>query len=119
MSEPWVTALYLFIAVAILMMREQRRVASLRRLRNDQEGAALTRQAHLSTLLLDRVGSPLQTLHLSIDLLRDRGVATSDIEEIRQAFAQLNAACKLVPELDARARQYIPASFDWAPDLFK
>ena len=98
-------------------MREQRRVASLRRLRDDQEGLALTRQTHLSVRLLDQVGSPLQTLHLTIDVLRDKGVANAEVEAIGQAFAELNGACQLVPDVDARAREHIPATFDPAHDL--
>jgi hypothetical protein len=70
-----VILLYLMIATALLIMREQRRVISLRRLRADQETAALIRQTHLSTTVLHQVGSPLQTLHATIGLLTLKGVA--------------------------------------------
>jgi hypothetical protein len=65
MSEPWSFLVYLLIAGALLVLREQRRVASIRILRADRERAALTRQAAVVLALLDQLGTPLQILALS------------------------------------------------------
>ena len=114
MSEPWVMLPYLMIATALLIMREQRRVISLRRLRADQEAAALIRQTHLLSTLLHHVGSPLQTLQATIAMAP---LAVADAEAAQDALQELTAACQRVPRVDSRALEYIPSSFDDADEL--
>jgi hypothetical protein len=66
MSEPWPLLVHLVIAIALLAMREQRRVASIRILRADGDAAAQVRQAGVVLRFLDQLGSPLQVLTITV-----------------------------------------------------
>jgi hypothetical protein len=64
LSEPWSMLVFLLLALGLVLMREQRRVASVRLFRAEWELVALHREAGLFLALRDRLGSPLQSLVL-------------------------------------------------------
>jgi hypothetical protein len=91
-SEPWTTLLYFLIGAALVLTREHRRVASLRRLRAEREVAVLVRHSALSLALLDQTGSPLQVLTISVGML----VADQPHdEELRRMEAAVRALASL------------------------
>ncbi len=61
-AEPWVTLVVMGIGLAAAVMRDQRRLASLRLLRAESEMSALFRRAHMFLALRDQLNSPIQTL---------------------------------------------------------
>ncbi|MCU1282854.1 MAG: uncharacterized protein JWM53_6400, partial [bacterium] len=62
--EPWVTLVFMAIGVAALLLRDQRRVASLAVLRAESQATALHRRAAMLLALRDQLNTPLQTLVL-------------------------------------------------------
>jgi hypothetical protein len=84
-NDPWSTLLYFLIGCALVLTREHRRVASLRRLRAEREIAALGRQSALSLTLLDETGSPLQVLSMCIGMLAQERPHDEQIVRMTQA----------------------------------
>jgi hypothetical protein len=64
-SEPWSMFGFLLLALGLVMMREQRRIASVQLFRAEWELLALRRQSTLFQAMRDRLGSALQSLVLS------------------------------------------------------
>jgi hypothetical protein len=90
--DPWSTLCFLVVGCALALTREQRRVASLRRLRAEREVAVLERQSSLSLQLLDQTGSPMQVLTLCAGLLVE---AHPDDEQLRRVDAAVRAVAKM------------------------
>jgi hypothetical protein len=84
-NEPWSTLVYFFIGCALVLTREHRRVASLRRLRAEREVAVLGRHSALSLALLDETGSPLQVLAFSIGVLLKKHPDDDQLRRMDQA----------------------------------
>jgi hypothetical protein len=85
-NDPWSTLLYFLIGCALVLTREHRRVASLRRLRAEREVATLGRRSALSMTLLDQTGSPLQVLVISVGLLLKERPGDEQIRRMSQAL---------------------------------
>jgi hypothetical protein len=98
MSEPWTMLPYLVIGCALVATREHRRVASLRRLRAEREIAVLTRQSALSLGLLDKMGSPMQVLTISVELLMEMH---PDDEQLRRVDDAVRAVAVLRDRISA------------------
>jgi hypothetical protein len=112
LTEPWVTSLYGLIGVALLVMREHRRVTSVQLLRADRDVAALVAQTRTSLRALDSLGSPLQTLTLEVEML---GVGDADLPTIRamrSAIAHISEATERLPSPDTVASSYLGPSID-------
>jgi hypothetical protein len=90
LSEPWSMLVFLLLAVGLVMMREQRRVASVRLFRAEWELVALQRQADLFLALRDQLGSPLQRLVLYTALL-ERTHPPESVVPIRASVERLVA----------------------------
>jgi hypothetical protein len=112
-GEPWTLLLYLLIGIALLAMRDQRRVMSLRLLRAERQAATLWRQAQVSLALLDQVGSPLQVLALTTAALERSNATDADVRAMSQAVERIQQACARIPHADLRAPAH-PLSFDGA-----
>jgi hypothetical protein len=110
-AEPWLTVSYLLVGLALVAGRENRRVMSLRLLRADREVATLLSSAGLSLTLLDQLGSPLQLLTVSVELLRAARVDANTLASFEEALGRLVAATHRVPPADAEAYRYIGESF--------
>jgi hypothetical protein len=122
--EPWVTLVYLVVAVIALVLRDQRRVASLAVLRAESEGSALHRHAVMLLALRDQLNTPLQTLVVGASRL-ELADPTHDLSRIRAALARLVALSRELAELeipresqvasvgrDALARSVAPAAVE-------
>jgi hypothetical protein len=112
MAEPWPILLYALVAMGLLVMREQRRVASLWRLRADREAAALLRQSGLLLAVLDQMGTPLQVLTLETSIVRQQHPDRTDVVEMEQAVRTLTAVMGDVPKVDRWTHDYVDVSFD-------
>jgi hypothetical protein len=66
LSEPWSMLVFQLLAIGLVMMREQRRVASVRLFRAEWELVALHREAALFLALRDQLGTPVQSLVLYV-----------------------------------------------------
>src|SRR5262249_55669481 len=99
MSEPWTLLIYLLIAGALLVMREQRRVASIRILRADRERAALTRQAGVVLALLDQLGTPLQTLTISTAMVFRQQPDHPERKGLELALERISSLRRRLPKI--------------------
>jgi hypothetical protein len=114
MSEPWLTLAYAFIGLALLYVRDQRRLAQLRLLRADAELTASARRAGISIAILDQAGSPLQVILLAVDMLRARGTDPQTLSAIEEASKRLCDASRSVavnPESLYLARRSFDAAW--------
>jgi hypothetical protein len=98
--EPWVTMVFLLIALLSLWMREQRRVASLRLLRAETQATALHRRARMVLALRDRINSPLQILVVSAGRT-DSQLPAESRKRIQDAVSQLTRLSRQLSRLDA------------------
>ena len=108
LAEPWTTALYLLVGLALVATRENRRLMSVRLLRADREVAALLSNARASLRLLDQLGSPLQVLAVSLAQLD--GAGSDERQAIEAALERLIEVSRRVPAADARALAQIGVS---------
>ncbi len=79
-GEPWVTLFYGLFAVGLLLHRGWERRLSTRLVHLEAQATALERTARESLEVRDRLNSPLQTLELGLDMMRQR--ARGDDEEL-------------------------------------
>jgi hypothetical protein len=112
MSEPWSLLYFLLIALALLATGEQRRVASIRLLRADRETAVLTNQAGVVLALLDQLGSPLQTLTVSIALVTLEAPNHPKYQDLNIALNRLSRIRDRLPKIPVRAFDYLSVSVD-------
>lgn len=110
--EPWWTMLYAGIGLALMRMREQRRVASVRLLRDDLELSILARRTALSLAIRDQICSPLQSLSLTLAVLKARHGDPLLASAIDGAVSSMAAAVLESTELDPRALGLVTESFD-------
>jgi hypothetical protein len=101
LAEPWLTLMYFAVGVALVWTRENRRVISLRLMRADAEVAARLASTRVSLQLLDELGSALQVLTASVELLRAAGTDAAALAPLEQASARLVAAKQRIPTGDA------------------
>jgi hypothetical protein len=116
-TEPWPLLNYLLIAVALLLLREQRRVASVRLLRADREMAALARQADVVLALLDQFGSPLQILTVSTAILFRQQPDHPERERLESALQTISSLRGRMPQIDHRTYDRVGVSLDAASVL--
>jgi hypothetical protein len=90
LAEPWVTLVFMLVAIASLLAREQRRLASVKLLHAQAESSALQRRARLLLALRDQLNSPLQVLVLDLNLL-GQAHPGEDLAPIRHELDQLVA----------------------------
>jgi hypothetical protein len=114
MVEPWPLLNYLLIAIALLLLRDQRRLASLLLLRADRETAALVRQAGVVLAVLDQLGSPLQTLTSSTEILFQQQPDHPGRETLESALRAISSLRRRIPQIDPRAYEYLGVSLDAA-----
>jgi hypothetical protein len=88
LAEPWVMLVYMLVGIVLLIMREQRRAASIRFLRSESERSALQRRTSLLLALRDQLNSPLQVLVLRADAL-DPSHQVQDVAQIRAGVDRL------------------------------
>jgi hypothetical protein len=112
MNEPWSLVVHLLIAAALLTMREQRRVASVRLLRADREAAAQARQAGVVLALLDQVSSPLQVLTLTTQTLLPAEPDPEERDALARALERLSSISRRVPQVDRRLYECLGLSAD-------
>jgi hypothetical protein len=114
-SEPWPLVLHLLIAMALLAMREQRRVASVRLLRADREAAAQARQAGVMLALLDEVASPLQVLTLTAATMLEQHPDRHERDALDLALRRLSSIPRRLPQIDrgAYAELGLSADAEW------
>jgi hypothetical protein len=112
MREPWPLLLHLLIAAALLTMREQRRVASVRLLRADREMAAQARHAGFVLALLDQVCSPLQVLMSTTATVFEQQPDARERDALERALRRLASIPGRVPQIDLRAYDYVGLSPD-------
>lgn len=115
--EPWWTVLYAGIGLGLMRMREQRRVASVRLLRDDLELSILARRTALSLAIRDQIGSPLQSLSLTLGVLKGRHGDPLLASAIDGAVSSMAAAVLESTEIDPRALGLVAESFDGAEAL--
>jgi hypothetical protein len=115
LAEPWLVLVFLVIGIVALVMRDQRRVASVRLLRDEAEASALHRRALMFFALRDQLNSPLQTLVLCAARL-DRQHSPQEVARVRAGIDRLVALSRELAELDQLVPSGPPpASLD-APD---
>jgi hypothetical protein len=117
--EPWATLLYAAVGVGLLVMREQRRVASVALLRLEAERSALQRRTLLYLALRDQINTPLQTLTMGAALMRIRLLLDLDEQRIvDEAVARLTAIAGALPSgEELTPSDAIAESFDGAGAL--
>jgi hypothetical protein len=98
-SEPWVTLTFMIIGIVALVMREQRRLASVRLLRAEAETSALHRRALLFLALRDQLNTPLQTVVLCAAQL-EHTRPTEELTQIRAEVERLVALSRELSTLD-------------------
>jgi hypothetical protein len=117
LAEPWIMLVFMVIAIALQVMQEHRRVASIRLLRAQAEISALHRRAHLLEAAHDQLGSPLQALVLGLATLeKDHppevlAALRLEIKRLLAVNAQLHDLEEMMPGESRRA------SFDGAGEL--
>jgi hypothetical protein len=115
--EPWLTLAFVLIGTGVLMVSEYRRVASVTAMRADRELAMEARRVGLQLAVLDQLGTPLQTLVVSLGALQ---MVSADGEQTRamtHAVDVLSGLRERVPSLDAHTTALVSASFDGAAVL--
>jgi hypothetical protein len=98
-AEPWPIAVYVGIGIALSLLREQRRLASMRVLRAEWEAAALQRRAGMYLALRDLLNSPLQVLVLGTAQL-ERAYPGWDSAPLRVRVERFIALSKELADLD-------------------
>src|SRR5262249_10101141 len=96
-SEPWLTLVYAGVGIALSVMRDQRRVASLRLLRTDVDVSTLARRSGLAMAVLDQAGSPLQVLALYVGALRRRHGPSPALDAIDAEISELKRSAVELP----------------------
>jgi hypothetical protein len=116
-AEPWITLLYCAVGIGLVVLRDQRRAASVGLMREEIEAAAITRRSAVLLAILDETGSPLQVLSVSLGLLARRGGAIAPhvqrMTEAVESFAEARRVLTETPLLHARPR----LTFDAAREL--
>jgi hypothetical protein len=108
LGEPWTTFLFALFALGYLVVREQRRIASVRLLRAEAASFALHRQAMLLLAVRDQINSPLQTLIAGVEVL-PRG---EPVERVRVAIDQLASIGRELTDFSQGIRPPETLSFD-------
>jgi hypothetical protein len=117
MSEPWTLLIYLLIAGALLVMRDQRRVASIRILRADRERAGLTRQAGVVLALLDQLGTPLQILTLSTAMVFHQQPDHPERKSLELALERISSLRRRLPKISPQTYESLGVSMDAKSEL--
>jgi hypothetical protein len=115
--EPWLTLAYVLIGVGVLLASEHRRVASANAMRADCELSIQARRVGLQLAVLDQLGSPLQTLELSLAPFH---ALTGDREQthaMTHALRALRSLRERIPALDVQTSALVRLSFDPAAAL--
>jgi hypothetical protein len=99
LAEPWSMLVFQLLAIGLVMMREQRRVASVRLFRAEWELVAMHREAGLFLALRDQLGSPLQSLVLYTAQL-ERTHPPESIVPIRAGVERLIAVSQRLANLE-------------------
>jgi hypothetical protein len=118
-AEPWVTLLYCAVGIGLVVLRDQRRAASLSLLREEIEADAIARRSSVVLAILDETGSPLQVLSVSLGLLARRGGAIAPhvrrMTEAVESFAEARRVLTETPLLQARPRLTFDAARELTP----
>ena len=96
--EPWHTLLFIALGFGLILVGEQRRIASVKLLRAETTAASLRRRAALFLALCDQLNTPLQTLMLRLELLAQNDHSSTDA-------AQLQARVNLIQTLSRQLQQ--------------
>jgi hypothetical protein len=97
--EPWVTLVFMATGIAALMLRDQRRVASVALLRAEAEAMAWHRRAVILLALRDQLNTPLQTLVLGAKRL-ELGTPARDLPRLRASIDRLVALSRSLAHLE-------------------
>ena len=118
-AEPWVTLLYCAVGIGLVVLRDQRRAASVSLLREEIEADAIARRSSVVLAILDETGSPLQVLSVSLGLLALRGGAIAPhvrrMTEAVESFAEARRVLTEAPLLHARPRLTFDAARELTP----
>jgi hypothetical protein len=111
--EPWHTLLFVVLALGLLFMGEQRRVASLQLIRKQAEASSLFRRASMFLALKDRLNSPIQTLVLRNALLEQTGAPPAILSRLQAAVDNLVSLSQQVAQVTGVVRtEHYQASLD-------
>lgn len=100
LSEPWILVVFVLIALIASRMREQRRLASVQLLRAETASSALYRRTAMLLALSDRLNTPLQTLVVDAELVRDTQPPENQAR-VRAAVERLVALSRRLAARDA------------------
>jgi hypothetical protein len=118
-AEPWITLLYCAVGIGLVVLRDQRRAASVNLLREEIEADAMARRSAVLLAILDETGSPLQVLSTSLGLLARRGGALAAhvrrMTEALASFAEARRVLTETPLLHARPGLTFDAARELAP----
>lgn len=98
-TEPWVTLVFAIVGVGALVMRDQRRVASLGVLREESAATALHRRAVLLLALRDQLNTPLQTLVAGAARLALQS-PSRDATRLQEGIARLVALSRELAQIE-------------------
>jgi hypothetical protein len=99
--EPWVTVIYGGVALAILGYRVRNHTIELKLREARAEAEALERLAHLFLAMRDATNTPLQTLELSLTLLKRRHPeSTPTTEKMERALERLRSLTQRLSSVD-------------------
>jgi hypothetical protein len=116
--EPWLTLLYLYIGIGVMLVADYRRGVSLKLLRADRDLAASSRRAGLQVALLDQLGSPVQTLVLDVEALRQQRPDDQQVMEMAEAVRALGKLRGQV-RVDEGTLSLVSENFDGAEALLR
>jgi hypothetical protein len=97
--EPWTTLVFMAIGVVALLLRDQRRIASLALLRAESHVWGLHRRAMMLLALRDQLNTPLQTLVVGASRLALQN-PSRDVSRMEAAIARLVVLSRELAQLD-------------------
>jgi hypothetical protein len=100
-TEPWATVAYGAFSVALLAYRLRGLALARAVARGRAEAAVLQRLARASLNLRDLANTPLQTLELSLALLRSRGDLAPVVARMERALMRLQALGRALSQYEA------------------
>jgi hypothetical protein len=104
-GEPWVTLVFGFVAMALLVQSSRRYALERKLLRSEHEAQALDRLARSFRAVRDFANTPLQTIELATALLRTRCPdSLRELEIVERALGRLRVLDELLSRYDRDAR---------------
>ncbi len=96
-GEPWITFVYVGISIVLLKHRHKRLSAERTASRATAHAEAMERQARIFMALRDLANTPLQTLDVNVNLLREQMPQASEVtDRMARAIARLKEMSKLL-----------------------